>query len=178
MKTLTKTIQITALAVIASLTLMAGTAFAESAMSGDHMKDGDHMMNEKDHHQGEETDFGKPGDPAKVTQTIEITATDFAFDVKEMNFKKGETVKFILTNKGTQDHEITIASAAEQQEHRQMMQEMAGMKMDHNDGNSVSVAPGETKELVWDFTKSGSFEFACNYPGHAEIGMEGKIAVK
>ena len=95
-----------------------------------------------------------------------------------MNFKKGETVKLILTNKGTQDHEITIASAAEQQEHRQMMQEMAGMKMTHNDGNSVSVAPGETKELVWDFTKSGSFEFACNYPGHAEIGMEGKIAVK
>jgi hypothetical protein len=38
--------------------------------------------------------------------------------------------------------------------------------------------PGETKELVWQFTKPGSFEFACNIPGHAEAGMAGTITVR
>ena len=59
--------------------------------------------------------------------------------------------------------------------------EMAGMdmaNMGHNEANTVSAEPGETKELVWTFTHAGTFDFACNYPGHAEVGMEGKIVVK
>lgn len=125
--------------------------------------------------------FGKPGDPKKVDRTITITATEIAFDVKNIVVKKGETIRFVLVNKGEQPHELTIADAAEQAEHRQMMTEMAGMDMTgmhHNDGNSISTEPGETKELIWTFTTAGKFEFACNYPGHAEIGMEGPLVVQ
>jgi uncharacterized cupredoxin-like copper-binding protein len=32
--------------------------------------------------------------------------------------------------------------------------------------------------LVWRFTKSGEFEFACLIPGHRESGMIGKVVVK
>lgn len=122
--------------------------------------------------------FGKPGDPKKVDRTVTIEATEIAFNVKELTFKKGETIRFVFVNKGEQPHEFTIADEAEQAEHRQMMADMAGMEMDHNDGNSISTEPGETKELVWTFTTAGKFEFACNYPGHAEIGMEGPLTVK
>jgi len=170
MKTFRKSIRTASLAAVTCVALISTPVLANSAMGGD-----------QDHHGTSDTDFGKPGDPAQVARTVTLTATDFAFDVQSMAFKKGETVKFVLINKGTQAHELTIASAAEQIEHRKMMQEMAGMdmaSMHHNDGNNVSVEPGETKELVWDFTKAGTFEFACNYPGHAEIGMEGKIVVK
>lgn len=124
---------------------------------------------------------GEPGDPKKVTRTVTITATEIAFDVEKLTVKKGETVRFVLVNKGEQPHELTIADEAEQKEHREMMRQMAGMdmaSMGHSDANNVSADPGETKELVWKFTKAGTVEFACNYPGHAEVGMVGEIEVK
>lgn len=125
--------------------------------------------------------FGKPGDPKKVDRTVTIEATEIAFNVKELTFKKGETIRFVFVNKGEQPHEFAIADEAEQLEHRKMMSEMAGMDMagmHHNDGNSVSTEPGETKELIWTFTTPGKFAFACNYPGHAEVGMEGPLTVR
>jgi uncharacterized cupredoxin-like copper-binding protein len=37
----------------------------------------------------------------------------------------------------------------------------------------VLVEPGQTKELVWKFTKATELDFACNMPGHYEAGMVG-----
>ena len=50
-----------------------------------------------------------------------------------------------------------------------------GMPMRHDDPNTVMLAPGESKELVWKFTKAMEIEFACNMPGHYESGMLGRI---
>ncbi len=50
-----------------------------------------------------------------------------------------------------------------------------GMPMRHDDPNNVMLAPGESKELVWKFTKAMEIEFACNMPGHYESGMMGRI---
>ena len=44
--------------------------------------------------------------------------------------------------------------------------------------NSVHVAPGETRELIWTFSKNGALMIACNYPGHSELGMTGSLEVK
>ncbi|MBP2686823.1 MAG: hypothetical protein H6Q81_1728 [Deltaproteobacteria bacterium] len=49
--------------------------------------------------------------------------------------------------------------------------------MEHADPNQVSVDPGMTGELVWQFTKAGTFDFACLVPGHFEAGMVGKVRV-
>lgn len=126
--------------------------------------------------------WGQPGDPKKVTRTVTIEATEIKYNTDKLTFKVGETVKFVFVNKGQQNHEFMIADAAEQQEHRQMMQDMAGMSVDQmhheKEANMVDTKPGETKELVWTFTTAGTFEFACNYPGHAEVGMAGTIVVQ
>ncbi len=50
-----------------------------------------------------------------------------------------------------------------------------GMPMRHDDPNTVLLAPGESKEMVWKFTKAMEIEFACNMPGHYESGMMGRI---
>lgn len=50
-----------------------------------------------------------------------------------------------------------------------------GMPMRHDDPNNVMLAPGESKELVWKFTRAMEIEFACNMPGHYESGMLGRI---
>ena len=50
-----------------------------------------------------------------------------------------------------------------------------GTPMQHDDPNTVLLAPGESKELVWKFTRAMKIEFACNMPGHYESGMKGAI---
>jgi len=55
------------------------------------------------------------------------------------------------------------------------MPSKTGMPMLHDDPNSVLLAPGESKELAWKFTKTMKIEFACNVPGHYESGMKGVI---
>jgi uncharacterized cupredoxin-like copper-binding protein len=125
--------------------------------------------------------YGKLGDPKQVTRTINLTATEIAFNTKSIKVKKGETVKFVLANKGEQNHEMTIGDAASQKAHRKMMETMTMEdmnKMGHKHTSSVDTKPGQTKSLVWTFTEAGQFEFACNYPGHADLGMKGKILVE
>jgi uncharacterized cupredoxin-like copper-binding protein len=146
------------------------------ALAADMTMDGEHMtmdaMNAE--HHGPSA-WGEPGDAKNADRTVTIEATEIAFNVKNLAFRKGETVRFVFTNKGEQPHEFMIADHAEELEHRQMMQQMTDMT---DEPNAVSVDPGETKVLVWTFTNAGRFDFACNYPGHAEAGMDGKITVE
>jgi uncharacterized cupredoxin-like copper-binding protein len=131
--------------------------------------------------------FGMKGDPAHVSKTVTIEATEIKYDIEALQFKVGETIRFVLTNKGEQVHELTIGDAPYQEIARQMMAHMAEMGMDlaspehaaqhASAGNTVVVPVGETKEIVWTFTKPGSFEFSCNMIGHPEVGMKGPIEV-
>ena len=131
--------------------------------------------------------FGKKGDPARVTRTLAIEAIEIAFSIEAIEVKAGETIRFVLTNKGEQPHELTIGDEPYQEVAREMMTHMAEMGMDlasaehtaqhASAGNTVVVPVGETKEIVWTFSKPGRFEFSCNMPGHAEVGMKGPIAV-
>lgn len=139
-------------------------------------------------HAAKDRPWGKIGDPKKATRTVTITATEIAYDVKDLTFETGETVKFVLINNGEQNHELTIADRATQKEHQKMMADMPGMTHEEmeaamgghreDDDYSLDVKPGETKALVWQFVHPGSFTFSCNYPGHVELGMEGRIVVK
>lgn len=139
------------------------------------------------HPDGDVTAFGQPGDLKKISRTVRIEATEIKYNLSDLTFKVGETVKFVFVNKGEQDHELSLGDSATQLKHRKMMQDMAAMpgmdmsKMPGHEGmddTMLMTKPGETKELVWQFTKAGTFEFACNYPGHAEVGMAGKIVVR
>ena len=51
-------------------------------------------------------------------------------------------------------------------------------EMQHHDPNGKRVPTAESDALIWKFTKSGEFEFACLIPGHYEAGMHGTIIVK
>lgn len=134
-----------------------------------------------DMHKAQEATSGKPGNAKDVDRTITIEASEIAFNVKDITVKAGETIRFVLINKGNQPHELAIGSSDEMAKHRQMMIDMAGMDMgdmQHEDKNMISTEPGETKELIWQFAKAGTFEFACNYPGHSELGMMGPLTVE
>jgi uncharacterized cupredoxin-like copper-binding protein len=121
-------------------------------------------------HGGTGTD-GVPGNPSDVRRTVRIEARDTAFNVKQIQARPGETIRFVVTNKGELRHEFSIASHAEHEEHRAMMQQMPDMV--HDDPNVITIEPGQTKELIWKFGKDTNVEFSCDLPGHAEQGMAG-----
>ena len=120
---------------------------------------------------------GQVGSLEKVSRTIKITALDtMRYDKKSIQAKPGETIRFVVTNAGKTKHEFTIGTREEQLEHAEMMASMPGMK--HEDGNSVTLEPGETKELIWQFGNAGAVEIACHLPGHYEAGMKARVNVK
>jgi uncharacterized cupredoxin-like copper-binding protein len=131
--------------------------------------------------------FGTTGDPARASKTVTIEVAEIRYDLEQLAFKAGETIRFVVSNKGEQVHELTIGDAGYQVIAREMMTHMAEMGMDlaspdhaarHASArNTVIVPVGETKEIIWTFSKAGSFEFSCNMPGHSEVGMKGSITV-
>jgi uncharacterized cupredoxin-like copper-binding protein len=113
----------------------------------------------------------------KISRTIDVEMSDaMRFSPADIKVKRGETIKFVLKNKGKVKHEMVLGSIDELKEHAALMQKFP--EMEHADPNMVSVDPGQTGELVWQFTKAGTFDFACLQPGHFEAGMVGKVAVR
>jgi uncharacterized cupredoxin-like copper-binding protein len=125
----------------------------------------------------EDTLFGQQGDPRKVTRTIRVGMSDnMRFDPESITVEKGETVRFVIANKGAVLHEMVLGTPEALKEHAQLMKKFAGME--HDEPSMAHVKPGAAGDIVWQFTKAGEFQFACLIPGHFEAGMVGKVAVK
>jgi uncharacterized cupredoxin-like copper-binding protein len=138
--------------------------------------DENHGKKKDRHTNGHANALGKPGDPQKVTRTIEVEMNDtMRFKPDSIQVKRGETIRFLVRNTGKVKHEMVLGTIKELKEHAELMRKFPEMK--HADPNSVSVDPGMTGELVWQFTRAGTFDFACLVPGHFEAGMVGKVRV-
>jgi uncharacterized cupredoxin-like copper-binding protein len=120
--------------------------------------------------------LGKPGDPGKVTRGIQVEMNDtMRFKPANIEVKRGETIRFIVRNTGKLKHEMVLGTIKELKEHAELMRKFP--EMEHADPNQVSVEPGMSGELIWQFSKAGTFDFACLVPGHFEAGMVGKVRV-
>ena len=131
-------------------------------------------------HDAEHFSAGEPGNPKKPARTMTVVMTDddgaMRYRPDRLVVKKGEQVRFIIQNKGVLRHEFTLASVQDNNKHAEIMKKYPDME--HDDPNGKTVDPGKTAEILWRFSKSGTFEFACLIPGHREAGMHGTVAVK
>ena len=129
------------------------------------------------HAGGHGTDaIGKPGVAAKVTRTITIDMTDaMRFTPSAVKVRRGETIRFVVTNSGKLKHEFNLGTEADLKAHYAQM--LKCPEMEHDEPNLVSLAPGKTGEVIWQFTQAGTVHFACLHPGHYEAGMKGTVAV-
>ena len=151
------------------------------------------------HAHGHGNAAGEPGKKADVSRTLEIDMTENRYSQEKITVKAGETIRFVIHNKGELVHEFNIGTPAMHKGHQKEMMMMvdhgvleadkinhAKMKMDmgggktmeHNDPNSALLEPGKSGEIVWKFSKAGTFEIACNVPGHYDAGMVGELTVK
>jgi uncharacterized cupredoxin-like copper-binding protein len=144
----------------------------------------------------EQTPFGRAGDPKRASRTISIGMNDrmqfvaaphgkHRVDVGpgtpphampgDIVVKRGETVRFAVRNDGQVMHEMVIGRMKELKEHAELMRKFPNME--HDEPYMAHVAPGKHGEIVWQFTRTGEFHYACLIPGHMEAGMISKITV-
>ena len=140
--------------------------------------------------------IGTKGKASDVNKVIVVNMHDNYYEPSKIEIKKGETVKFVVKNKGELVHEFNIATKTMHLKHqpemmmlveneiilsdkidKKKMMEMAkkNPSMAHSHSNSVLLSPGESADLIWKFTNSVKIEAACNVPGHYEAGMVAEI---
>lgn len=143
--------------------------------------------------------FGQAAKAGPGTRTVTITMKDNHYEPESVAIKTGETVRFVIVNKGDFLHEFALGQPNDHAKHQEMMKTMMdhgmitaiginreAMKMDHSkmgmgahahgpESGSVLVEPGKSAELTWKFTKAMKVEFACTIPGHYESGMVGNL---
>ena len=110
--------------------------------------------------------------------TVPVTMTEFKIDVPQTTFKVGVPYRFVVTNKGTVNHDFSITPP--------VMEGMAGMSAEQMHEGALAVIdaadlpPGTTKTIDLTFTKpysASEMEFACHTPGHYESGMKTPMTV-
>ena len=140
--------------------LLSLSAMAAGSHAGDHGDDA----------------IGKPGLSSKVTRTVIVDMKDdMRFHSSNFNVKQGETIRFVAKNSGKVKHEMVLGTEKDLQDHYEVMKK--NPEMEHADDNMVTVAPGKSGEIIWQFTKAGKVDFACLQPGHFDAGMKGLVNV-
>jgi uncharacterized cupredoxin-like copper-binding protein len=132
------------------------------------------------HSHAEQAAYGEPGDPRQPARTVDITMSEtddgqMVFTPHAFQATPGEQVRFKIHNAGQLEHEFVLATPEANLKHAFEMQK--NPDMEHDDPNAIRLASGQSGEILWKFTNSGEFEFACLLPGHREAGMIGQAAV-
>jgi uncharacterized cupredoxin-like copper-binding protein len=127
-------------------------------------------------HTHENYSAGEPGNPKKPSRTIEVEMSEMAYTPSRIEVKRGEQIRFVIRNAGTEDHEFLLATTEENLKHAEVMKKHP--HMEHDDPNGVRLAPKKSAEIIWKFTHAGTFEYSCLIPDHREYGMIGRITVK
>ena len=129
-----------------------------------------------DQHAHQSHAAGEPGNPQKPARTIQVEMSEMAYAPSQIEVKRGEQIRFVIRNAGQEEHEFLLATTDENLKHAEEMKKQP--QMAHDDPNGVRLAPAKSAEIVWKFTKAGTFEYSCLIPGHRDGGMIGQILVK
>lgn len=101
----------------------------------------------------EDTEEAEKGE----AKTFEVTGESFAFSLKEMKVKQGDTVKVTFSNtEGTHDW---------------VLDEFEGAK-------TKVIGAGESETIEFVASKKGTFEYYCSVGAHRAMGMKGKFIVE
>jgi len=124
----------------------------------------------------EQKDWGIAGDRRAARRSIAVNMSDdMRFTPARIEVREGETLRFVIRNRGKLMHEFVIGTKRELDEHAALMAKFPDMA--HDEPYMAHVAPGRTGEIVWTFNRAGEFQFACLIAGHYQAGMVGRVVV-
>jgi uncharacterized cupredoxin-like copper-binding protein len=104
---------------------------------------------------GGEEDTVEPG--GMPVRTVEVAATEFAFDPAAIELEEAGTYAFTLRNDGSTEHALEIEGGDVEVE-------------------TDTIGGGETAELTVDLP-AGTYELYCPVGDHRGRGMEGTVTV-
>jgi len=123
----------------------------------------------------------------QVDRSIEVVMLDnMKFMPDTLQVSEGETIRFVVRNKGKLTHEMVIGNPADIAAHAKEMQEMAATGHPVHQHNyatrtagaiAVTVPAGESRDWVVKFGDATELEIACLVAGHYEAGMKGQLKV-
>jgi uncharacterized cupredoxin-like copper-binding protein len=155
-----------------ALALCAGLAWSPARAHGDQ----DHARAAAAPVRKEQKDWGIAGNARDARRTIEVAmGDDMRFVPSQIRVRQGETVRFVIRNRGQLMHEFVIGDEKANAEHAALMVKFPDME--HDEPYMAHVAPGKRAEMVWTFNRPGTFQFACLIAGHYQSGMVGTIEV-
>lgn len=93
--------------------------------------------------------------PMRDAITVEVVATDFAYEPSTIAVKAGQPVNIRLVNKGAAIHDLVIPAL----------------------GFHLDAGPGRSQIGGLRVAQPGEYEFYCSVPGHRERGMAGRLVV-
>ncbi len=109
-------------------------------------------------------------------RTLEIEMRDNHYSPDTVSVEAGEAVRLVFTNAGEATHDAFIGDEAAQDDHEMEMNgpDAHGMR----EGDALTVAPGDTGELVHTFESGDDgLLIGCHEPGHYDSGMRLSIDV-
>jgi uncharacterized cupredoxin-like copper-binding protein len=62
-------------------------------------------------HSHESYSAGQPGDPKKPSRTTEVDMSEMDFTPSRIDVTRGEQIRFVIRNVGTEDHEFLLSTA-------------------------------------------------------------------
>jgi uncharacterized cupredoxin-like copper-binding protein len=160
-----------------SSALLFGTLVAAALGTGAQAGPG---YGEHNHTHATDAPYGQPGDASKKARIVKVVMDEsdsgMVFAPSRIEVRRGEQIQFALRNEGELEHELVIGTVETNSKHAKEMN--ADPEMAHEDPNAKRLGPKQSGVLRWQFTKAGTFEYACLIPGHREAGMVGTIVVK
>lgn len=117
----------------------------------------------------------KAADWSKM-ETVSVTLKEFSFSPSKLVFQEGVPYKIVISNKGESKHYFTAAG---------FFKAIATRKVQNTDGevkapyfSALEVFPGRSMELYFIPVTRGTYKLKCTIPGHAELGMRGRIRIE
>ena len=124
--------------------------------------------------------YGQPGDPKQPARIVQIVMREadgrMMFVPDRLVVRSGEQIRFRLRNDGEIDHELVLATVEQNLAHMKAMENAP--EMAHEEPNARRLKPGARAEILWQFTRAGTFDFSCLSPGHRALGMFGTVVVE
>jgi len=106
---------------------------------------------------GSEDDESSDGTTAAGEQSVDMSATEYAFDPSDVSVDSSGTITFRVSNDGQETHALEVEGNGIEEE-------------------TEEIAPGESATLTVDL-EVGEYEFYCPVDGHRDQGMEGELIV-
>ena len=111
------------------------------------------------HDQHRSYSAGEPGNPGKPARAIVVLMNEMGYAPAVIEVKRGEQIRFVIRNVGNEAHEFLLATPAENIRHGEAMKK--NPDMEHDEPNGVRLAARKSAEILWKFSRAGTFEYSC-----------------